>query len=110
MVENVERPSNNLPNNDNNTASISNNSNYTDNQQVSIDASNTQRMEQMWEVYNRVIKMKEEQTRCDAEEIVKLKFTIQDLQNELKKERTKNSELRKENTNLRKGRNTSSKS
>lgn len=60
--------------------------------QITLDQ-NT-RLEQMWEVYNRIIKMKEEQARSDAEEIVKLRFKIEELQAELTRERRLSEELR----------------
>lgn len=53
------------------------------------------KLDQMWEVYNRVIKMKEAQSRADAEEIVKLRFMIEDLRADLETERKLNAELKK---------------
>lgn len=61
---------------------------------LSVRMDNSARLEQMWEVYNRVIKMKEEQARSDAEEIVKLRFQIEDLQEELAREKRHNEELK----------------
>lgn len=61
---------------------------------LSVRMDNSTRLEQMWEVYNRIIKMKEEQARSDAEEIVKLRFKIEDLQEELAREKRVNDELR----------------
>lgn len=73
----------------------SNNSTFNESQHnVSVRMDNSARLEQMWEVYNRVIKMKEEQARSDAEEIVKLRFKIEDLQDELARERRTNEELK----------------
>lgn len=73
----------------------SNNSTFDQSQNnLSVRMDNSARLEQMWEVYNRVIKMKEEQARSDAEEIVKLRFKIEDLQDELSRERRTNEELR----------------
>lgn len=73
----------------------SNNSTFDQSQNnLSVRMDNSARLEQMWEVYNRVIKMKEEQARSDAEEIVKLRFKIEDLQDELAREKRTNVELR----------------
>lgn len=86
---------------DNNISMNSNQHNNSDNStfdqsqnNLSVRMDNSARLEQMWEVYNRVIKMKEEQARSDAEEIVKLRFKIEDLQDELSRERRTNEELR----------------
>lgn len=93
-------------NGDNNSTSGNNalnSSNTQPNQQStpqletnSLKIDQSARLEQMWEVYNRVIKMKEEQARSDAEEIVKLKFKIEDLKEELSRERRIVEELKKE--------------
>lgn len=80
---------------DKNTTSTINDNNTSNAVPPSIKMDQSARLEQMWEVYNRVIKMKEEQARSDAEEIVKLRFKIEDLQDELARERRLNDELRK---------------